>query len=67
VVNPVSYAFALHALTTNFGLAKPSTKPSESAWVKSLAGMHKLNTDASFHKNGTGQWVQFYQIVKGKL
>jgi hypothetical protein len=37
-MNPVSYAFAIHALTTNFGLAKPSTKPSESAWVKSLAG-----------------------------
>ena len=47
-------AFAIKALTSNYGAAVPASKPHEILWTKPRHGCYKLNTDATFHDNGTG-------------
>jgi hypothetical protein len=46
-------AFAIQALTSNYGAAAPDSKPPEISWSKPRASCYKLNTDAYFHDNGT--------------
>jgi hypothetical protein len=52
MATPVSAAFAIQALTSNFGVVKHNAKEKVVRWIKLMTGSYKLNVDASFHSDG---------------
>ena len=47
-------AFAIQALTSNFGAVSHSSKPHQITCEKPSRGCYKLNTDAAFRQDGSG-------------
>jgi ribonuclease HI len=67
ISTPARSAFAINALTANFGSAKPTTIRKESAWNNPFAGSYKLNTDASFFSAGSGAVGAVLRNSKGEV
>lgn len=50
---PARTAFAIQALTSNFGAVSASCAPNEIMWTKPTLRSYKLNLDTTFHDDGT--------------
>lgn len=53
MATPPDTTFVIHALTTNYGSVTHNNHPREAGWSKLSRGCSKVNTDASFHEDGT--------------
>jgi hypothetical protein len=53
IASASSSAFAINALTANFGVVTMTAIPKKSVWTKPSLGFYKLNVDASFFPDVT--------------
>jgi hypothetical protein len=64
---PKNSAFAIKALTANFGASQGKAKEKEFKWVKPMKGKLKLNTDASYFADGSGAAGGVLRNEKGEV
>jgi hypothetical protein len=64
---PKNSAFAIRALTANFGASQVKSKEKEIKWLKPIKGKLKLNTDASYYTDGSGAAGGVLRNEKGEV
>jgi hypothetical protein len=64
---PKNSAFAIKALTANFGASQVKSKEKEIKWLKPIKGKLKLNTDASYYTDGSGAAGGVLRNEKGEV
>jgi hypothetical protein len=66
VASASSSAFAIHALTANYGESLPSSVPKKIMWSKPSRKSYKMNVDACFFPAGVGAVAAVIRNSKGE-